>query len=337
MNKMQRKNRNLSVKLMALLFAMSALQVSAKNPYELSIYGGGGYSFCSYRLSSNTTFYPGFDGEQLLQGEYFPPSAGLYAVKGVSSNGGGGDLGVGFTGFMTPYIALHVGIGLGISNLNVKVDSLKTATFDLDDKNNPYKYDLYSILSDYREKRRTFSLSIPLMLQFQTIENPSGWGRRTNLSHGFYLKAGFKLNILLSNAYEMSIKDITNSGYYPNMENWVGSQKFAGFGNFKFNNTKKENIGFFQAILALEAGMKWSISNDMFVYTGAYFDYGLNDPAKNNRQPTSDFTLEKFKELESNNKNTSQVDLQDFTLLDFAEKSHLMTIGLKVSLAFIRR
>jgi hypothetical protein len=312
---MKRKNGNLSIKLIAILFAMSALHVSAKNPYEFSIHAGGGYSFCSYRLPSNTTFTIG------SVEEYLPPQVGLYSVNGVSSSGSGEDLGIGFTGFINPYVGLHVGLGIGLLNVNVTVDSLKTLTSGLNDKEIGKKYDLYSELSGYKEKQRTFSLSIPFMLQFQSIENPSSWRRRTDLKNGFYVRAGFKLNILLGNAYETEVSTLRNTGYFPEEANWAGTQEFAGFGTFKGISTKG-NFGFIHAILVLEAGMKWHIADDMFIYTGAYFDYGLNDPAKSNRSSTNDYT--------------SKESLLDFSLLEFAEKTHLMTVGIKVQLAFVR-
>jgi hypothetical protein len=66
-------------------------------------------------------------------------------------------------------------------------------------------------------------------------------------------------------------------------------------------------------------GMKWRIADNMYLYTGAYIDYGLNDPAKNNRIPTSDYIFPDYQELE---------------LLKFAEQTNLMTIGIKLRLAF---
>jgi hypothetical protein len=212
-------------------------------------------------------------------------------------------------------------LGLGLHNINVKVDSLKTFTPGLISTENNETYDQYTSLFNYSEKHRTFALSIPFMIQFQTIESGSSWRSRSNAQQGFYAKAGLKLNILLSNTYETEVTDGYNLAYFPSHDNTAGTQEFAGLGKFK-GDKAKGNVGFVQAVFASEAGMKWRIANDMFVYTGVYFDYGLNDPVKDNRQPTSNYT--------------SRESFQDFALLDFAERAHLMTIGFKISLAFIR-
>jgi hypothetical protein len=256
-----------------------------------------------------------------MGGEYNPPPLGLYAVHGASSSGSAGDLGIGFTGFITPYVGLHVGLGVGLNNVNVKVDSLKTYTHEWEDRESGEKGDLYTNLSDYSEKHRTFSLSIPFMLQMQTIESASSWRSRSNFQHGFYAKAGLKLNILLSNTYESEVVTGYNAAYFPDLDNWAATQTFVGLGKFKGNKAKGD-FGFVRAMLACEMGMKWRIANDMFVYTGIYLDYGLNDPAKNNRQPTNNYI--------------SEESLRDLALLEYAERAHLMTIGFKISLAFIR-
>ena len=316
MNKRTKKNEILSIKLIAILFALSALQVSAKTPYEFSVHAAGGYSFFSHRLLNNNTFVIGS-----VENDYNPPPVGLYAVHNVSSSGSAGDLGFGFTGFVTPYVGLHVGLGINLNNINVKVDSLKTYTRGLIDDND-MEYDLYTNLFHYKEKRQTFSLSIPFMLQFQTVESVSAWGSRgSDFQHGFYAKAGIKLNILLSNTYESEVATLYNAAYYPEADNWQATQTFAGLGTFK-GKTAKGDFGFVQTMFACEAGMKWRVASDMFIYTGAYFDYGLNDPAKNNRQQTSNYLF--------------QDDLRDLALLEYTEKVHLMTVGVKISLAFIR-
>jgi hypothetical protein len=310
MNKKTRKNGILPIKLIAILFAINTLNLSAKTPYEFSVYAGGGYSFFVHRLPAETVPTP---THNVLQ----------RTVNGVSSSGSSGDLGVAFTGFITPQIGLHIGLGLGLYNVGVKVDSLKTYTTDLIDENDLI-FNLYTKLSDYRETHRTFSLSIPLMIQFQTLESQtSTWrskGRRTETKQGFYAMTGVKLNILLSNTYESKVATLHNTAYYPIYDNWAGTQEFASLGKFKGKNAKGD-FGFIQAIFAFEAGMKWRISENMYLYTGAYLEYGLNDPAKDNRVPTGDYIFP---------------DYQELALLEFADQTNLMTAGIKLRLAFIK-
>jgi hypothetical protein len=73
-------------------------------------------------------------------------------------------------------------------------------------------------------------------------------------------------------------------------------------------------------MLSFEAGLKWRFGNKVFLYTGAYFDFGLNDPIKNERAPYQYFnSVEKLSELK---------------LLQFTNKVNLMTVGLKLRWAF---
>ena len=294
--------------------AISALQVSAKPPREFSIYGGGGYSFFLYQRlngTSNADFYA-------------PPETmktPLLMAQGIHSGGFSGDLGVGYTGFVSSYVGFHVGLGFNISHVGTNVDSLKLFTPDLIDSNNR-RFNLYSVLSGYNEMHRMACLSIPLMLQFQIMKNQNQmWDKRSNLNYGFYSMIGVKLNVLLSNSYDSEIAALYNQAYYPDLDNWAATQRFAGLGRFK-GNSGNGNIGYVHAMFAFEAGMKWRIASNMFLYAGAYLDYGLNDPTKNNRTSASNYIFPN--------------DVQEFKLLTFAGRANLMTVGVKVRLAFFR-
>jgi hypothetical protein len=309
MKEIKRKNGNLSVGFIAILFIISSLQVTAKTPYEFSVYAGGGYSFFLYRPYTDKVPVPKND-------KLRHP-----IVSGPSSSGASGDLGVGFTGFVAPQVGLHVGLGFGFYNIGVKVDSLKSYTKDLFGyENTDYYWDLYSTLSDYRETHRTFCLTIPLMLQFQSKQSQA-WSRKADLAQGFYAMIGFKFNVLLSNTYETKVTTFYNIAHNIDLDNWADTQEFAGLGRFE-GKSANGNFGYIQALFAFEAGMKWRIANNMYLYTGAYLDYGLNDPAKNNREPIGGYT--------------SPEALEELALLDFSPNTHLMTIGVKVRLAFIK-
>ena len=315
MKEIKRKNGNLSIKLIVILFIISSLQVSAKTPYEFSVYGGGGYSFFLHRPYTDKVPVPN-PGTTPDNNKLRHPT-----VSGVSSSGASGDLGIGFTGFMMPQLGLHIGIGLGFYNIGVKVDSLKAYTKDLPTyKEEPGPWDLYTTLYDYRETHKTFCLSIPLMLQFQSVQSQS-WSRKADLAQGFYAMMGFKFNVLLSNNYESKIASLYNMAHNLDRDNWAGTQEFAGLGHFK-GKSGSGNFGYMHALFAFEAGMKWRVSDNMYLYTGAYLDYGLNDPSKNSRTSITDYT--------------SPESLEDIALIDFSSNTHLMTIGVKLRLAFIR-
>jgi hypothetical protein len=228
---------------------------------------------------------------------------------------------VGYTGFVSPYVGFHVGLGINVSHVGVNVDSLKSFTPDLIDSNDR-RFNLYSILSDYNETHRMACLSIPLMIQFQIMKNQNQmWDKRSNLNYGFYSMIGVKLNVLISNTYDSEVEALYNKAYYLDLENWAATQRFAGLGRFKGNKGKRK-MGYVHAMFAFEAGVKWRIASNMFLYTGAYLDCGLNDPAKDNRTSASDYIFPD--------------DLQEFKLLTFANRTNLMTVGVKVRLAFFR-
>jgi hypothetical protein len=159
------------------------------------------------------------------------------------------------------------------------------------------------------------------MLQFQTMESQtSSWrSRRSEVKQGFYAMTGVKLNILLSNTYESKVATLFNAEHFLDIYNWGASQEFANLGKFRGKNAKGD-FGFIHAILALEAGMKWRIATNMFLYTGAYLEYGLNDPAKDNRISTGDYIFPE----------------QELGLLEFADQTNLMAVGVKLRLAFTK-
>jgi len=308
MKNVKRKIGKLATKLIVIVFVMSSLQATARNPYEFSVYAGGGYSFFIFRPYTETVPIPRSHIEQ--------PS-----VNHTSSSGASGDLGVGFTGFVAPQVGLHIGLGFGITNIGVKVDSIKAFSPDLIDANG-LDFDLYTALFNYRETHRTFCLSIPLMFQFQSQQDNYSWNRRSTVSQSFYAMAGVKLNVLLSKSYESSIKTLRNEAYYPEYNNWAATQTFAGLGNFKGRNANG-NIGYIHVLFSFEAGMKWRISDNMFLYTGPFLDFGLNDPTKNSRTLISDYDY------------INPTDL-DLSLMAFSSQTNMMTIGVKVRLAFIK-
>ena len=275
-----------------MLFAINSLHVLAKTPNEISIYGGGGYSRFIFQPSS----------------------------KDASSKGFYGDFGTGFTSFITPKLGFHIGAGFAMYNLTAKKDSLSVFTPDLIDSNG-YTFDLFSELFGYRETHRIFCLSIPLMIQIQTEPRPA-YNRRLSTENCFYAMAGAKVNIVVKSEYDMEIATLYNKAYYPLQNNWAGTQKFAGLGVFNGNNADG-NLKYILPVFSLEAGMKWRIASAMYLYTGAFFDYGPNSFVKNDRDQIKNYT--------------SPRDFENLALLELSDNMNIMTAGIKLRLTFIKR
>ncbi|MCL2041717.1 MAG: hypothetical protein FWG84_06740 [Bacteroidales bacterium] len=295
------------LKMIAILFVMSSLQMSAKTPSEFSVFGGGGYAAFHCQPS----------------------------LSGASSGGFAGDIGGAFTGFVSPQVGFHIGAGLGFYNVNVKVNELNTKTVGLIDQvNNNLEFDLYTTLYDYKESHRTFCLSIPIMIHFQSNMDNS-WNKRQSSDVGFYLLTGIKANILLSRKYDSEVGSLFNAAYYQAYDNWAATQTFAGLGLFTEGAKASGSLDFgVLALFTLETGAKWRLNNKMFLYTGVYFDYGLIDPSKSSREPVKNYL---YQEKPNNSALPSYVKgLDELTLLAYTDKMNLMTIGLKLRLAFTR-
>jgi len=247
--------------------------------------------------------------------------AGLLSFMPISSvfNGYALDLGMGYTYFLNSNWGIYAGVGPAIYHAKI-LENISVLTPNLTDRNG-YIFDLQTT-SDYTETHKTMFLNIPVMLQYQKIQKQlSGW-KQMRGRQGFYVMGGVKACIPLNGQHESKNTALTNLAYYPELDNWAGTQRFAGLGEFdgKKLDGNIELAPFM--MIALEAGIKWRLNRTLLLYTGAFFDYGLNNIAKNERAPFRNYVaVDQF---------------TDFPLLAFPDRMNMMAAGIKLRLAFFR-
>ena len=116
---------------------------------------------------------------------------------------------------------------------------------------------------------------------------------------------------------------ITNEGYYPDYDNWLTMPEFAGFGTFTnqyFNGELKLAV---TAMLAAEIGAKWKLGEKVALYTGFYFDYGLNNSLKD-KPPFVDYINSYPARFTTNS-----------ALPSLTDKINLMAAGIKLRFALV--
>ena len=272
------------------LFVICTLQLLAQRPQnELSfVYGGGGMFVLS-------------------------------GLQGMSAGGLNISAGGGFTTFFSPNFGVHVGTKIGFNRLGIEVERLEKITHGLMDINQ-HLFDLHSTLLGYTETQNAWFFSIPVMFQVQ--QNTHFF---TGNRHGLYAKMGLNLHVLHSTRYTSNIAELRNAGYYPQFGNWVTTQEFAGFGTFNDRASRGDFRLGLVAKLAMEVGMKWRVSDGVFLYSGLFVNYGLNDPAQNQRKGFGDNI-------------SSSEDLTNLaTLLGFTDRLNPITAGITLRLAFARQ
>jgi hypothetical protein len=287
-----------------LLFGSTAL-LAQKAPHEFSVNAGAGISTYAF------TPIP----------------------KKSSSLGYITDFGFGFTGFISRQVGIHVGVGFGLFNVKSKVDTLynlKRGLLEYIDKDNglieELPYELHTKLINYHDMHKSLFINIPLMFHYQSFQKQY-WSWRKTQKVGFYGRGGVKLLLLFNNQYEATIPSMYNKAYYPTIDNWADTQEFKGLGTFE-GKTQQGDFDFgLLATLSLEAGVKWRIENNVFIYTGLFFDCGLNDPIKDNRQSWGDF----------NNGLNAVNFLNDVTTLKYANRANMMIVGIKMHFAFSKK
>jgi len=277
-------------KFIIILFAaMCSQYVSAQAEHEVSVNAGGGLSALLYKPS-----------------------------QGNSNGGAGGEFGVGYTFFSDKLQAsetgtvvrakwgIHSGIGLGLYGAKANVDNETAETEELTD-NEGHQFILHTMLTGYKETQRAMYLNIPVMALY--------------LIEPYYVMAGVKIGIPLTGKYQSKDATLTNKAYYPQYDNWLETQTFAGYGEFKQNSKGPVDLGV-TVMLAIEGGYKWQFNRRFILYAGAYFDYGLNNTSKSKQK--------QFVNYDRNNPS-------DFTtngvMAAFTKKAHVMAVGVKARLA----
>ncbi|MCL2028264.1 MAG: hypothetical protein FWG79_07230 [Bacteroidales bacterium] len=237
----------------------------------------------------------------------------LLVSNDASATGLNPSAGIGYTLFFSEHVGLHIGAEWSMNTMDIRVDHSERITLGLTDANG-LRYNLHTTLSGYEENLNSMFISVPVMLQFQA--NPT--------THSFYAMGGAKILLFHGTSYESKLETYHNAAYYPDFYNWASTQTFAGLGRFS-GRTTFGNTGLdMHLLLSLETGMKWRIGENTFLYTGAYLDYGLSDPLRGLRVPVSDYIA------------TAEVQSRQAPLLTFSDKVNMMTVGIKLRLAFAR-
>lgn len=281
--------KKILVSTVAVLLAVGNVIGQEQPKQEISVWGAGGLSTLKYSTDI-----------------------------GDNKNGFGGSFGVGYNYFFTDQWSLGTGLELSLYNAKTTFDTYSDAYKSNDGE---YDFEFRSTVNGYEEKQNTMFLNIPIIAQFQMPifgENQ------------FYAAGGFKFGIPVSKKYKVSSATLNNSGYYAQWSEQNGrelvmdSQEFMGFGKFDKSGDKKDLDLKVACILSLEAGMKWKVGEELSLYTGAYFDYGLNDINKNN-----DKKLVQYHTADPANFITNSIVHTKLT-----DKVVPMAAGLKVRLAF---
>ena len=252
---------------------------------------------------------------------------GQSALQYKSAIGGkglgfGGHIGLGYTYFFGEHFGIGTGFELSFYNSKIRNGEFHTVLANLTDPSDGEVFDFHSKVSNYYDKQKATYLNIPIMLHFQT----KGINR-------FYAAAGTKIGIPL-NAKSTSTADFENSGYFHSTANWAPTQTFMGFGTF-IDREQTEDLKFKTAfMLSLEAGMKWKLGEKTSLYTGLYFDYGLNNILNDDAKSIIDYDITTSGASFTHHGAFSSNYTEASATTIITEKVVPMAIGIKLNLAF---
>lgn len=176
-----------------------------------------------------------------------------------------GASGLGYHFFFNPHWGLGTGASFAVYNGGISINNYNQRQ-DAINKISGNKFDFWVSSSNYKEPQQAMMVTIPLMLQYQSVGN-------TAVYFALGGKAGFPVS-----ANHHSEGNFTTNGYFPHLNvtyedlpdyGFVTNQPFPG---------DKTDLQLKTAFMAsAELGIKWRLGNTTILYTGVYVDYGLNN------------------------------------------------------------
>jgi hypothetical protein len=203
-----------------------------------------------------------------------------YSPETGSNKAGFGNLtGIGYTYFFSERWGVSSGVEVALYNNKYTLPSASGVNQENDGTND---FELIYHLSNYEEKQRALLLNIPVMLRYQYPLCSNGMN--------LYVALGGKAGIPVKANYKARTEELETFGFFPQYDLTLREPEFMGFGTY--NNVQSDNdLLLNTAIFAsAEAGVKWPLANKLFLYTGIYADYGLNNINGNLRlNPTPEY------------------------------------------------
>ncbi len=173
-------------------------------------------------------------------------------------------------------------------------------------------------VTGYEERQSLYMLNVPLKLQFQTAR------KKTKLN--FYAQAGIKVGFPQSTHYTVAAKTLETSGFFPISKKAISNVPEDGFGTL--TDWRQDGIFILRTSYSAtaEAGIKYTLSRDIRMYLGIYFDYGYNNVRRESMYGT--VFIRRPGALTPRRPGNSVVNVDTVT-----DRINLMAVGLKVTLA----
>ena len=301
------------MKKIILVIAIGVLSISAysqqqQDRHEFSVWGGGGISTFMYDLT-----------------------------LGDRSTGFGAIGGLGYNYFLT--YNWSIGIGAEFSLLNAKT-KLSPFSDTYDTPYGPSNGDLYRMNFQglgFDQSQRGYYINIPLQVKYQM---DAFWNKNHKLYAAIGPKIGIPVKTLYNTAGSVRVTGVElNAHNEPITTDWFGKDDNLlinrGFGMFSYDEKKKDlNLGV-NVIASIEAGVKWRLSSPWSLYTGLYFDYGLNDLRKDKGQQLFEYEqLSSPVQYASNSILSSQHVNTRGVKTDFTDRVNTLALGIKVQVAY---
>ncbi|HEV3325602.1 MAG TPA: OmpA family protein [Puia sp.] len=167
----------------------------------------------------------------------------------------------------------------------------------------------------YKETQQFITASIPLLLQYHTAGAGTRW----------YFDAGGKAFFPLNAGIQLSAKQLSLSGFYPDYNLEVSNLPQHGFGTlsgWKGSTTYELKPA---AALSAATGLSFRLSPGTRLYTGLYIDYGLTSlKAKNDSLPLVAY----------NSAGISKVQVNSVLKTPMAGQMTLLSFGIQARLSF---
>jgi hypothetical protein len=251
-------------------------------------------------------------------GGYSPLSYTL-SNNGTKSGGIGGGAGLGYTLNISPSLGIVAGLEMATYTSKASYGNIQG---NYEDRYLEFSYSL----NNYKEVQNLTLFSIPIMAQYSIPAGSSG-------SIRFYASGGFKLGFPVSATADITPGAATTSG--KPVEEGVKYDKLPqhGFGeNISLPATKQDIDLGLSAALALETGLRFNLTGKIGLYTGIYFNYGLNNIQKVKDKYLLEYDVRHLEEYDATN---ARPFLYNSVLnTGLVDEINLMSIGLKLRVSF---